>query len=119
MGNGTELIKQLYEDFNARRVDPVLAKLTEDVMWANGMDGGYVHSHKDVRDYWERQWAVLNPHIQPVSFRETEEGSVVVDALFTGGPLEDQTPRFKDMPVGHVFHLKEGLVFRFDIPGRS
>jgi ketosteroid isomerase-like protein len=119
MENDTELIKHLYEDFNARKVDSILAKLTEDVMWANGMDGGYVHGHKGLRDYWERQWSSLNPQIKPVSFRKTEEGSIFVDALFTGQPMEGQTQDFKDMPVGHVFHLKDGLVSRFDIQGRS
>jgi hypothetical protein len=119
MENDTELIKQLYEDFNARKVDSILAKLTEDVMWANGMGGGYVHGHKDLRDYWERQWSALNPQITPVSFKKIEEGSIFVDALFSGQCMEGQAQGFKDMPVGHIFHVKEGLVSRFDIQGRS
>lgn len=118
MANDTEFIKHLYEDFNARNTDSILAKLTEDVMWANGVDGGYVHGHKDLKDYWERQWSILNPQIEPVSFRKTEDGSIFVDALFTG-QCQGQTHGFKDMPVGHVFHLKDGLVSRFDIQGRS
>lgn len=116
MENDTELIKQLYEDFNTRKVDSLLAKLTEDVMWANGMEGGYVHGHPSLRDYWERQWSSLNPQIKAVGFSKTEEGSILVDALFSGKCLEQE---FKDMPAGHVFHIKNGLVSRFDIQGRS
>jgi hypothetical protein len=116
MNNGTELIKHLYEDFNARRTDSILAKLTEDVMWANGMEGGYVHGHKDLRKYWERQWATLNPQIKAVGFSKTEDGSILVDALFSGETPEQE---FKDMPARHVFHIKDGLVSRFDIQGRS
>jgi hypothetical protein len=119
MEKETALIKDLYENFNARKMEPILAKLTEDVMWANGMDGGYVHGHKDLRDYWERQWSILNPQIKPVSFRKTEEGSILVDALFSGQPMEGHTQGFKDMPAGHVFQFKDGLVSRFDIQGRS
>ena len=119
MENDTALIKQLYEDFNARKVDSILAKLTEDVMWANGMDGGYIHGHKDLRNYWERQWSVLNPQIKPVSFKKTEEDSIFADVLFSGQPMEGQMQEFKDMPAGHIFHVKDGLVSRFDIQGRS
>jgi hypothetical protein len=118
MENETELIKQLYEDFNARKTESILAKLTEDVMWANGLEGGYVHGHKALREYWERQWSSLNPQIKPVSFRKTEEGSVFVDALFTGQPMGGQANGFKDVPVGHVFYVEDGLVSRFEIPGR-
>lgn len=112
MDTETELIKHLYEDFNARKMDAILANLTEDVMWANGMDGGYVHGHKDLREYWERQWSRLNPQIKAVGFSKTEEGAILVDARFSG-----QTPdqEFKDMPAGHVFYFKNGLVSRFDI----
>jgi hypothetical protein len=115
MENETALIKDLYEDFNARKMESILAKLTEDVMWANGMDGGYVHGHKDLRDYWERQWAMLNPQIKAVGFSKTEDGSILVDACFSGKTSEQE---FKDIPAGHVFHIEDGLISRFDIAGK-
>lgn len=118
MDKETDLITQLYEDFNARKTDSILAKLTEDVRWANGMDGGYVHGHNALQEYWKRQWASLNPQIKAVGFSKTEDGSILVEALFTGQPMEGQAQGFKDIPVGHVFHLKGGLVTRFDIQGR-
>lgn len=119
MQNETALIKQLYEDFNARKIDAILAVMSEDVMWANGMNGGYVHGHKDLRNYWERQWSALKPHIKPVGFKRTEEGSIWVDALFSGECMDGQQQEFKDMPVVHIFHVKDRLVSRFDIQGRS
>lgn len=116
MEKETELIKQLYEDFNVRKADAILAKLTDDVIWANGMEGGYIQGHKDLRDYWERQWAMLNPQIKAVGFSKTEDGSILVDVLFNGHSPQGQV--FKDMQAGHVFHIKNGLVSRFDIQGR-
>ena len=50
------MLGTLYERFNARDVDAVLAYLTSDVEWPNGWEGGYVHGHDEVRDYWTRQW---------------------------------------------------------------
>jgi ketosteroid isomerase-like protein len=51
------VLKNIYQGFNARDVDRVLGVLAEDVVWANGMDGGHVHGREAVRAYWTRQWA--------------------------------------------------------------
>jgi len=45
MDGNVELLKRIYDRFNARDIDGVLTVLTNDVAWANGMDGGY-----DARD---------------------------------------------------------------------
>src|SRR5271155_222672 len=66
MENDVELIKRLYDDFNARNIDSVLAMLTEDVMWANAMDGGYARGHEGIREYWTHQWSMVSPHVEPV-----------------------------------------------------
>ena len=48
------------------------------VIWANGMEGGHVHGRDEVRSYWKRQWAILNPHVEPVEISSNCEGEVVV-----------------------------------------
>ena len=120
MGNDTDLLKRLYERFNARDIDGVLADLTDDVAWANGMDGGHVHGHEAIRDYWTRQWSMVSPHVQPVSFHHASDGAIVAEVLqsvfdLDGKPLEGQTHGLKDKTVGHIFRLREGKVARFDI----
>jgi ketosteroid isomerase-like protein len=40
MDGDVELLKRIYDCFNARDIDGVLAVLADDVAWANGMDGG-------------------------------------------------------------------------------
>jgi hypothetical protein len=49
-----ELLKKAYAYFNARNIDAILALMKVDVVWANGMDGGYVYGHDGVREYWTR-----------------------------------------------------------------
>ena len=120
MDDDIERLKQIYACFNARDIDGVLAFLADDVAWANGMDGGFVHGHKAVRAYWTRQWSLVDPHVEPVGFRRTEDGAVVADVLQTvrdlqGRPLEGQTHGLADKTVGHVFHLRDGKVVRLDI----
>ena len=55
--------KRIYDRFNARNMETVLAALHEDVIWANRMEGGHVHRREGVRSYWTRQWAMVDAHI--------------------------------------------------------
>ena len=48
-------LRRVYERFNARDIDGVLACVHADVQWANGQDGGYVQGHEGLRRYWTRQ----------------------------------------------------------------
>lgn len=118
----TRLIQRLYEGFNARDIDGVLAVLTDDVAWANGMEGGHVHGHAALRDYWTRQWAIVSPHVEPVDFKRAPDGAVIVEVIQTvrdleGNPLGGQTHGLRDKTVGHIFHIEGGRVARFDIRG--
>ena len=108
------------DSFNARDIDGVLDALTDDVAWANGMEGGYVHGREGVREYWTRQWAIVSPHVEPLSFDRGPDGSIVVEVSqsvrdLQGRPLQDQTHGLKDHTVGHIFHLRDSKVTRFDI----
>jgi len=115
MFNEVEFLKLVYERFNARDMETVLAAMHEDVMWANGMEGGHVRGRDGVRSYWTRQWAMIDPHVAPVAFSAGPDGEVVVEVHqivrnFQGDVLADQM-------VGHVFWIEDGLVKRFDIRG--
>jgi hypothetical protein len=117
-------VKRLYECFNARDIDGVLIELSDDVAWANGMDGGHVHGRDAVRDYWTRQWAVVSPHVEPVAFATTAEDVVTVEVIqsvfdLDGKPLTGQTHGLKDKTVMHIFRIENGDVARFDIEGAS
>ena len=120
MDGDVELLKRIYDRFNARDIDSVLSSLTDDVTWANGMDGGHVHGREAVRAYWTRQWAMVSPHVEPVVFHRTADGSIIAEVRQTvrdleGKPLEGQTHGLRDKTVGHVFRLREGKVVCFDI----
>ena len=55
MDDDVEILKCIYDRFNSRDIDGVLAVLADDVAWANGMNGGHVHRREAVREYWTRQ----------------------------------------------------------------
>ena len=110
-----DFLKHVYDRFNARDMETVLAAMHEDVLWANGMEGGHVQGRDAVRSYWTRQWAMIDPHVEPVAFAQGPEGEVVVEVHQVVRDLNGNL--LADKMVGHVFRIQNGLIKRFDIRG--
>lgn len=113
MNSEEEIIRQAYEAFNARNIEAVLAVLSPEVVWANGMEGGYVHGHTALREYWTRQWQMINPHVEPLSLTRVAKGQirVVVHQVvrdMAGTVLADQN-------VVHAYRIDKDFVQRMDI----
>ena len=113
MSREVEVLKLLYDRFNAREMETVLTAMHEDVIWANGMEGGHVHGRDGVRSYWTRQWAMIDPHVEPVEFSVGSQGKVVVEVHQIVRNLQGNV--LSDQMVGHIFWIENGLVKRFDI----
>ena len=62
-----QLIRDLYASFNARDIEAVLAHLHPDVDWPNAWENGRLRGHAAVRDYWTRQFAAIDGHVEPIS----------------------------------------------------
>ena len=107
------LLERLYRQFNAREVEDLLTALDKDVVWANGLEGGHVHGREAVRDYWTRQWEMIDPTVEPTRFSRGTEGRVVVEVHQTVRDLRGRL--LADRLVSHVFQIVDGLVKRFDI----
>jgi nuclear transport factor 2 (NTF2) superfamily protein len=106
-------LTHVYERFNARDMETVLATMQQDVTWANGMDGGYVHGRDGVREYWTRQWAMVNPRVDPIGFSEGSDGKTVVRVHQVVRDLSGAI--LADVEVRHIFTIEDGLIKRFDI----
>jgi hypothetical protein len=106
-------IPDLYRAFNARDVDAVLAALAPDVRWPNGWEGGFVHGHDEVRDYWQRQWAEIDPRVDPVETETRPDGRVAVCVHQVVRDLHGTV--IADGQVLHVYHFENGLVSEMTI----
>jgi ketosteroid isomerase-like protein len=104
MSDEVELLKRVYDRFNARDMETVLAAMHEDVIWTNGMEGGHVHGRDDVRSYWTRQWTMIDPYVEPVAFAEGPEGEVVVEIHQVVGNRNGNL--LADKMVGHAFRIE-------------
>ncbi len=115
MSDQVELLKRVYERFNARDMESLLATMHDDVIWANGMEGGHVHGRDEVRSYWTRQWAMIDPHVEPVEFSSGTQGEIVAEVHSVVRDLNGNL--LADRMVIHVFRIENGLIKRFDIRG--
>jgi hypothetical protein len=113
MDRDEQVIHQIYKSFNARDMQGVFALLTDDVAWANGMEGTHIYGKDAIRDYWTHQWSVIDPHVEPLKIARAADGSLVVDVHQVVKNLEGQT--LIDETVKHAFRLDDGHVQRFDI----
>jgi len=107
-----EYLSFVYEAFNRRDMEPILAVMHPEVEWPNGMEGGWVHGREGVRSYWTRQWGMLDPHVEPIRF-ENDGGRIVVDVRQVVRDLKGTV--LLDRIVQHVYQMRDGLILRMDI----
>ncbi|MGF6493130.1 ketosteroid isomerase-like protein [Luteibacter sp. 621] len=117
MSNDEQLIRSLYDGFNRRDIDAVLAAMADDVAWANGMEGTHVHGREAVREYWTYQWSVIDPAVTPLAIERAADGATVVEVHQVVRDLEGEV--LLDEVIHHAFRVRDGLVTRFDIVGPS
>ena len=113
MPDDVQLFRRVYALFNDRDIESVLAAVRPDVVWANGMEGGHVHGRDEVRSYWKRQWAIVDPHVEPLEISPNGKGKVVVKVHQVVRDIRGNL--LADRVVIHVFQVRNGLIERFDI----
>jgi hypothetical protein len=108
-----DILSKVYEAFNARDIDAVLAFMDPAVDWPNGMEGGRVHGHQGVREYWTRQWGLIDPHVVPERINGEGDGKLTVDVHQVVRDLAGNI--LVDRMVQHLYLMREGLITRMDI----
>jgi hypothetical protein len=113
----SELIGTTYAAFNARDIARVLGTLSLDVEWPNGWEGGVVHGRVAVRDYWARQWAAINPRVEPISMDWL--GPDVVRVLVHQVVRTLDGNLLSDTNVAHTYTFSDGLIQKMEISNPS
>ena len=108
-----DLLTKVYKAFNARDIDAVLAFMCPDVDWPNGWEGGRVYGHEGVRDYWSRQWAAIDPYVEPVGFDADETGRAVVKVHQVVRNMEGNV--ISEGIVDHIYLIEGGLIKSMEI----
>ena len=112
MINETHL-RTLYDAFNARDIETILAQLQPDVKWANGLEGGYVWGRDNVRAYWLKQFETLRPHLEILDLQEDDAGRAVFTLHQSVRDLSGAL--LVEQQVRHRFTLQDGKIALFEI----
>jgi hypothetical protein len=102
-----------YQAFNTRDIETVLSLMTPDVDWPNGWEGGYEKGHSQVRAYWQRQWATINPSVHPLHIYKQPDGRITVEVHQLVKDLSGEI--LFDGMVHHVYQLDGNLIRRMEI----
>lgn len=105
-------LQNLYDAFNKRDIESVLATMAEDVKWANGWEGGFVYGRDNVREYWRRQFEVITPRLEILEIETRDDQAFIklhqIAEDLAGNVVDDKT-------VKHIFTFENGLIKTFEI----
>ena len=109
----SELLSRVYAAFNRREIETVLGAMAPDVDWPNGMEGGREFGKEAVRKYWQRQFEIVDPKVEPEGFARESDGRIAVKVHQVvhdnGGKL------LLDQIIQHVYAFRDGLICRMEI----
>ncbi|MEO6582954.1 MAG: nuclear transport factor 2 family protein [Ferruginibacter sp.] len=107
------IIKKAYAAFNARDIPLALSVMHPAVQWPKAWEGGYISGHDEIRRYWTRQWAEVNPNVEPTGFKERPNGSLEVDVHQKVKDLQGNL--IFDGMVKHIYTFEDELIKNMDI----
>ena len=110
------LLQNLYDAFNKRDIEAVLATMAEDVKWANGWEGGFVYGRDNVREYWRRQFEVITPQLEILEIEISDNQSITklhqIARDLDGNIVDDKI-------VKHIFTFENGLIKTFELENET
>jgi hypothetical protein len=74
---------------------------------------GRLHGHREVRDYWRRQFALIDSHVEPLRIEQlaSDQAVVMVHQL-----VRDRAGHvISESAVEHRYLIRKGLIERMDI----
>ena len=108
-----ELLHRAYAAFNRREIDTVIGLMHADVDWPNGMEGGRVLGTAAVRDYWKRQFEMIDSHVEPNAFTTEADGRIAVEVHQVA---HDKSGKLlTDRIVRHIYEIRGGLIQSMEI----
>lgn len=113
MATDQQFFIDIYRAFNARDIEQILSRMHPDVDWPNGMEGGRMLGQQAVREYWTRQFGMINPNVQPVDFSTAEDGRTIIKVHQVVHDLDGNL--LVDGMVEHIYLIEDGLVRSMEI----
>ncbi|MGA7859115.1 MAG: ketosteroid isomerase, partial [Terracidiphilus sp.] len=71
------------------------------------------HGREEVRAYWTRQWAVIDPQVEPLSILQDESCRFIVEVHQVVRDIQGNL--LVDTVVHHAYQIRNSLIERMDI----
>jgi len=113
MSADKEFLQNLYDAFNRREIETIIARMHPDVKWANGLEGGFVHGRDAVREYWTNQFKQIQPELETLKFELDEQNRHVVTVHQIVKDLDGNI--LADAEVRQIFTIEDGFVTLYEI----
>ena len=113
MSGNQQFLQNLYDAFNKREIETIIALMRPDVKWANGLTGGFVYGRDAVREYWTNQFKMIQPELEPLKFETDENNRNVVTVHQIIRDLQGNV--LADVTVQQIFTLENGLISLYEL----
>ena len=113
MNSNQQFLQNLYDAFNKREIETIIALMRPDVKWANGLEGGFVYGRDAVRAYWTDQFKDIQPELETLKFETDENGRHIVTVNQIVKDLQGNV--LADTTVHQIFTIEDGLISRYEI----
>jgi len=108
-----DLLQSVYDAFNERDLDFMMLLLHPDVDWPNGMEGGRVRGHEGVREYWTRQWDLIDPIVKPQRFELLPDGRILAHVHQIVRDLDGKI--ILDQMIQHIYLIDGTQIISMEI----
>ena len=113
MSSNQQFLQNLYDAFNKREIETIIALMRPDVKWANGLEGGFVYGRDAVREYWTNQFKNIQPELETLKFETDENNRNVVSVHQIIKDLQGNV--LADVTVNQIFTIEDGLISLYEI----
>lgn len=113
MSSNRQFLQNLYDAFNNREIETIIAFMRPDVKWANGVEGGFVYGCDAVREYWTNQFKNIQPELETLEFETDENNRNVVTVHQVIKDLQGNL--LADATVQQIFTVEDGLISLYEI----
>lgn len=113
MTSNQQFLQNLYDAFNKREIETIIALMHTDVKWANGLEGGFVYGRDAVREYWTNQFKDIQPELETLKFETDENSRYIVTVHQIIKDLQGNV--LADVTVHQIFTIEDGLISLYEI----
>ena len=113
MSSNQQFLQNLYDAFNNSELETIVEVMHPDVKWANGVEGGFVYGRDAVREYWKKQYQVIQVQLETLKFETDEKNRNVVTVHQIVKDLQDNL--LADMTVKQIFTIENNSIVLYEI----